>query len=118
MNTIPSLLIGALSLLGSSIFAAETLHSPDGKIEVTFQTENKNLSYAVQFNGAEIISTSSLGLKAKPDDTIEVLKTSRSSFDETWKPIWGNFSEIRNLYNEIQLKLGPIAEQTVIFRAV
>ncbi|MGJ8651192.1 MAG: glycoside hydrolase family 97 catalytic domain-containing protein [Opitutaceae bacterium] len=108
--------ICALTALCSALNAAEVLRSPDGNIEVTFHAADGKLSYAVQFNGDEIISPSSLGLKAKADDTLEVLKTSRSTFDETWETVWGNFSEIRNHYNEIQLKLGEVAEQTVIFR--
>ncbi|MDC1198287.1 glycoside hydrolase family 97 protein, partial [Algibacter sp.] len=60
---------------------------------------------------------SALGLKSSADDTLEVIEISRSSVDETWKPVWGIHSQIRNHYNEIQLKLGEVAEQTVIFRA-
>lgn len=108
--------ICALTALCSALNAAEVLRSPDGNIDVTFQNEDGRLSYAVQFHGKEIISPSNLGLKAEADDTLEVLKISRSTFDETWETVWGNFSEIRNHYNEIQLKLGEVAEQTVIFR--
>ncbi|MGJ8654720.1 MAG: glycoside hydrolase family 97 catalytic domain-containing protein [Opitutaceae bacterium] len=106
-----------LCVVCSSLNAAEVLRSPDGKIEVTFQSEGGKLSYVVQFNGDEIISSSSLGLIAKAGDALEVIETSRSAFDDTWKTVWGNFSEIRNHYNEIQLKLGKVAEQTVIVRA-
>jgi len=117
MHSITIRFIGIFSLLCSTLLAGEILLSPDGNIEVSFLVEEGKLSYAVQFNGVEIISPSSLGLTAKAGDALELIETSRSSFDETWKTVWGNFSNIRNHYNEIQLKLGKVAEQTVIFRA-
>ncbi|WP_206753300.1 glycoside hydrolase family 97 protein [Lentimonas sp. CC10] len=109
--------ICALTALCSALNAADVLRSPDGNIEVAFQSEKGSLRYAVKLNGNEIIRPSSLGLKAKADDTLKVIETSRSTFDETWKPVWGIHSSIRNHYNEIQLKLGDVAEQTVVFRA-
>lgn len=107
----------AITLVCSNLNAAEALRSPDGNIEVTFHAADGKLSYAVQFNGDGIISPSSLGLKAKADDTLEVIETSRASYDESWKPVWGNFAEIRNHYNEVQLKVGGASAQTIIFRA-
>ncbi|WP_411825227.1 glycoside hydrolase family 97 catalytic domain-containing protein [Luteolibacter sp. AS25] len=97
--------------------ASESLKSPDGDIQVTFQENDGSLSYSVNFNGNEIISRSDLGLKTDADAKLKLVETTRSSFDETWKPVWGYYSEIRDHYNEIQLKLDGDAEQTVIFRA-
>ena len=107
----------AITFAVAGVAAAETLKSPDGKIEVTFQSENGNTSYSVQFHGNEIIGSSNLGLKAKAGNTLEFIEASSSSFDETWKTVWGNFGEIRNHYNEVQMELGETAEQTLIFRA-
>ncbi|MGJ8643796.1 MAG: glycoside hydrolase family 97 catalytic domain-containing protein [Luteolibacter sp.] len=117
MNCLKLGLVTAMILAGADANAAEILRSPSGHIVVTFESEKGKLSYAVQFNGNEIISPSNLGLKAKADEMVEMIETSRSSVDKTWSPVWGNYSEIRNHYNEIELKLGKFAEQTVVFRA-
>ena len=109
------LCIAALAM--TPLSAAETLLSPDGNIEVTFLSEDGTLKYAVRFNEIEIISASELGLMSKAGDDLEVVSTSRSSFDETWQPVWGNFREIRNHYNEVKMKLGKVADQTILFRA-
>ena len=34
-----------------------------------------------------------------------IVKTSTESFDETWKPVWGEVKEIRNNYNELVVSL-------------
>src|SRR5690606_21562364 len=47
--------------------------------------------------------------------------TEKSSFDETWKPVWGEETEIRNHYNEMKRELqestGKQRKLNLIFRA-
>ena len=38
-------------------------------------------------------------------DGFEIVKTSTSSFDETWQPVWGEVKDIRNHYNELLVEL-------------
>ena len=38
-------------------------------------------------------------------DGFEVVKTSTSTFDETWQPVWGEVKDIRNHYNELLVEL-------------
>ena len=38
-------------------------------------------------------------------DGFEVTGTTASTFDETWKPVWGEVKDIRNHYNELLVKL-------------
>ena len=38
-------------------------------------------------------------------DGFEIAKTSTSSFDETWQPVWGEVKDIRNHYNELLVEL-------------
>ncbi|MEP4077308.1 glycoside hydrolase family 97 catalytic domain-containing protein [Haloferula sp.] len=102
-------------LIGMSTHAAETLHSPDGKIEVSFDTES--LSYSVELMDEAIISKSALGLKADAKAVLEVAEATRSSGGDTWTPVWGNQAKIRDHYSELQLKVGGPSAQTVIVRA-
>ena len=46
-------------------------------------------------------------IKNQPDLTgpFEVLKTNTRTLDETWQPVWGQFSSIRNHANELTLSL-------------
>ncbi|MDF7824020.1 glycoside hydrolase family 97 catalytic domain-containing protein [Pontiellaceae bacterium B12227] len=92
----------------------ETLHSPNGKIEVTLDAGK--LNYSVKLNGETIISKSALGLKPDAAAVLEVVEVSRSTGDETWKPVWGNQGQVRDHYNEIQLKVGTPSAQTVVLR--
>ncbi|MGJ8677046.1 MAG: glycoside hydrolase family 97 catalytic domain-containing protein [Akkermansiaceae bacterium] len=117
MRSFKFVLAGVFVFLGVGVSTAEILHSPKGDIEVTFLMESGKLTYSLKFNKEEIISPSALGLTSKPSDTLELIATSQSSFDETWKPVWGSQSQIRNYFNEIQLELGKAPLQTVVFRA-
>ena len=38
-------------------------------------------------------------------DKFRINKTSTSTFDETWQPVWGEEKEIRNHYNELFVEM-------------
>ena len=110
----------------------QTLKSPDGVLEMTFQlTAEGTPQYALNYEGKQIILPSNLGfelrgnLKAEQlvynsDGTISkvdydpeipfyegfsVEGVETDSFDETWEPIWGEEAKIRNNYNELVVNL-------------
>ena len=109
----------------SPILASEVLTSPDGKISVTFLLENGVPRYAVAYSGAEVIRPSALGfvMKDAPPMTngFEAVDIQRDSQDETWRPVWGAASSVRNHYNEVTVRLrehDELARQLVlVFRA-
>src|SRR3712207_7765226 len=50
-------------------------------------------------------------------DGFKVERTRSSSFDETWKPVWGETSAIRNQYNELEVNLRqPAHDRLVVIR--
>ena len=50
-------------------------------------------------------------------DGFTIADTKSSTFDETWKPVWGETATIRNHYNELAVTLTQPAEQrTMIVR--
>ena len=63
------------------------------------------LSYLVNFNNDLMIAESKMGFILGDDVSLsnyfKVSKTSTDSFDETWKPYWGENKEILNKYNEL-----------------
>ncbi|MBE6228402.1 MAG: glycoside hydrolase family 97 protein [Bacteroidales bacterium] len=110
----------------------QTLQSPDGVLEMTFQlTADGTPQYALNYDGQKVILPSDLGfelrgvLKAQQlvynaDGTISkedrqpaqqfyegfaVESVETATFDETWEPVWGEEAQIRNNYNELLVNL-------------
>ncbi|HMG68947.1 MAG TPA: glycoside hydrolase family 97 protein [Chitinophagaceae bacterium] len=80
------------------------------KIKVEFSLDNGGAPhYAVFFSGKEVIKKSSLGFSLDSDSlfykNFKILNIDKRSVDETWKPIWGEVSVIRNNYEERTIHL-------------
>ena len=128
------------ALLTGSVAAAQTLTSPDGNLTMTFGLSDGGVpQYVLTCKGHEVIRPSRLGFELKGGGTkadfsmdvtqvpanpgtslyngFEVADTERSSFDETWRPVWGEESEIRNRYNELAVTLRqPSTDRAMIVR--
>ncbi|KJJ86988.1 alpha-glucosidase [Prevotella intermedia ZT] len=96
----------------------KTAASPNGKVVVGFGIDNGRPYYTVQYGTKDVIKKSFLGLELAKSkhaskgmeetnlmDGFEITETQKTSFDETWKPVWGETSEIRNHYNEMLVHL-------------
>ncbi|WP_316836719.1 glycoside hydrolase family 97 protein [Pedobacter nutrimenti] len=103
-----------LAFLTLSVFgvaSAQQLKSPDGKFLMNFSIQaDGSPQYQLTYKGKFIIKPSKLGLELKNDDKsllndFVVADSKSSSFDETWKPVWGEVSTIRNHYNELAVTL-------------
>lgn len=117
----------ALLSASASLGATEVLTSPDGRLQLSFDlTADGTPTYKMDYNNKPVIATSRLGLELKNQksllDGFKVERVSRSSFDETWQPVWGEQSSIRNHYNEMAVCLsqpddnGHLREMIVRFR--
>ena len=89
---------------------AERIESPSGNVCVDFElTSSGEPIYSMKYNDKEIIKPSKLGYELKGNSNLregfKLIKTSTSSFDETWEPVWGEVKEIRNNYNELLAEL-------------
>ena len=99
--------------------------SPDGKIAVTFVLKQGVPFYQVAYEGEKLIVPSRLGFRFKEAPPLtgnfKILDTRTRSFDETWKPVWGEDDHIRNHYNELSVALQeqkqPGRKMTLVFRA-
>ena len=103
-------LLSAALLLASLWGSAEGISSPSGTVNVNFELASGGVpTYTVDYKERPVIKPSRLGLElnGKPNlmDGFEVVKTSTSSFDETWQPVWGEVKDIRNHYNELLVEL-------------
>lgn len=85
--------------------AGETLTSPEGRLTLTFEVTEGVPRYALDFEGRAVIRPSRLGFELRDAapmlDGFTLDKVERNSFDETWEPVWGETSHIRNRYNEL-----------------
>ncbi len=98
--------------------------SPNGKVSVMFSVLDGVAQYSVSYNNAGIIESSALGFQLKDSlpihDGIKVIGTERDSYDQTWKPVWGKRSEIRNFYNQMTVSLqeeeSPYRRIDMVFR--
>ena len=117
----------ALLSASASLGATEVLTSPDGRLQLSFDlTADGTPTYKMDYNNKPVIATSRLGLELKNQksllDGFKMERVSRSSFDETWQPVWGEQSSIRNYYNEMAVCLsqpddnGHLREMIVRFR--
>lgn len=115
---IPALLLGS---------QPATLESPDGQLQLQFDLSDQGTpTYSLSFRGRPVIRDSRLGFEIRGDlnvsqieidslgrilkrdahpclslhDRFEKIGEHRGSFDETWRPVWGEEEQIRNHYNE------------------
>lgn len=109
---------------------AQTVKSPNGNVSVKFSLDNGRPVYEVSYKKRAVVKPSYLGLElAKTKhaskgmeetslmDGFVVAKTDTSTFDETWKPVWGETATIRNHYNELAVTLNqPSTTRNIVIR--
>ena len=85
------------------------LKSPDGRMEVTFRLVDGKPYYELTRDGKQVIAASQMGFELEWRDDLAhafVQKdVQRSTFDEVWRPVWGEEANIRNHYNEMLVTL-------------
>ena len=111
---------------------AQKLTSPDGNFIMNFSLNQDGAPvYDLTYKNKAVIKPSTLGLELKKEDAnkkttfdweertdkdqldaktnlmtgFTIKDTETTTFDETWKPVWGEESEIRNNYNELAVTL-------------
>ena len=125
--------LSAVAMLFCALIVnAQKLTSPDGNLEMNFSLDGKGAPmYELSYKGKTVIKPSKLGLELKKEDAnkhtdfewkevkdastldiktnlydgFKIEKTEITSFDETWKPVWGEEKEIRNHYNQLAVTL-------------
>lgn len=105
-----------LSLLMSSAAMSESIVSPNGLLKLNFSVNAKGEpEYGLFYKGKEVVKPSKLGLELKEDPGLmngfTCVDVMTSSFDETWKPVWGEVKQIRNNYNELAVTLDQKAQK-------
>ena len=137
-------LILALIALALLPLQAQQLISPNGKFVMNFSLDASGRpTYDLTFKGKTVVKPSKLGLELKQEDPnnstdfgvmvnkpseevirkadlmtgFSIVSTRTSTFDETWKPVWGEESSIRNHYNELEVTLNqPKNDRFIVLR--
>ena len=114
-----AILFWAIAVVGN---AAEALQSPDGKYNFVFEQKDGRLVYHLDYAGKQVVEVGELGVNIDnhlvesamgiPVDNskvwtqgMEVIKVERSAKDDTWNPIYGEYSSVRDHYNEMVIHL-------------
>lgn len=109
--------IAALCLFSLAGYA-QSVKSPNGNVVLNFSLDNGRPTYTLTYKDKQVCKPSHLGLELAKEkhaskdfretdlmDGFTIASTKTSSFDETWKPVWGEWKEIRNHYNELLVNL-------------
>ncbi len=138
-----SILLLSVLLLSVSL-AAQQLASPDGNLLLNFRVNGEGAPvYDLTYKGKAVVKPSTLGFELKREKTdepvsfdnfnlkvsekadqkmnlyngFEVQDVQTATFDETWQPVWGEESEIRNHYNEMAVTLyQPMNDRSLVVR--
>jgi hypothetical protein len=113
-----------LFLLSTLFITAQNLASPNGEFSLSFNLSSQGApTYSLQYKGETVIQPSLMGFtllhNVSLHDNFKLINTETTTFDETWHPLWGTSSSIRNHYNELEIQLQQIKTQrnmTIRFR--
>ena len=102
---------------------AQQLKSPNQKLQMEFSLQSDGTpTYSLNYKGKVVIKPSKLGLELKDDaksllNDFTIIDSKSTTFDETWKPVWGEVASIRNHYNELAVTLNQkTTERQLIIR--
>lgn len=107
---------------------APILRSPDGELSLRFTLDQAGApTYALDYRNRPVILPSGMGLELRGDapqmefgaeigprtygtpvslyDGFTLESVAESTFDQTWQPVWGEQSTIRDHYNELVVTL-------------
>ena len=99
-----------MSVLAMNWAVAQQQTSPDGNVVLSFSLKADGTpTYKMTYKGKPVINESTLGFTLKKEEPLtnhfKVVSDSKSTFKETWKPVWGEEKEILNHYNELLVQL-------------
>ena len=102
------------------VMKGEVLSSTNGKYQFVFSQKDGKLTYRLDYAGKKVVEEGELGVNIDnhlvesamgiPVDTnrvwtkgMEMTSVERRSEDNTWKPVYGEYSQIRDHYNEMTI---------------
>jgi hypothetical protein len=107
------LVLGGL-FLSATAARAEEIKSPNNNLTLSFSLQAGGVpTYSLSYKGRPVIKPSHLGLELKGAPSLTsgftVASEQKTTFDQTWQPVWGEVKNIRNHYNELTVTLTQAA---------
>jgi hypothetical protein len=118
MKKLIQVLFVLLISINSSI--AQELKSPNGEFSMSFSLlKDGTPTYELSNKNKPIIKSSKLGFELKNDKNsllngFVITNSKTATFDETWKPVWGEVAQIRNHYNELAVTLNQKSTDRIL----
>ena len=124
MNTIfrKGVTMGLFMMLSLAAYAQQLLQSPNGKYSFVFEQKDDRLTYHLDYAGKQVVEEGELGVNIDnhlvelamgiPMDTnrvwtkgMKVTNVDRNTEDNTWNPVYGEYAQIRDHYNQMTIHL-------------
>ena len=88
---------------------AQEMSSPNGDVKMRFSLDRDGRpQYELSYKSKPVVEQSRMGMlcdEADLEARFEVVGVETSSTDETWSPVWGEYAQVRNNYNEMTVSL-------------
>jgi hypothetical protein len=117
-------ILSIVFLLFAFCVTAQTIQSPSKQVSLDFKLAANGIpTYAVTYKNKPVVLQSSLGIYMKDGSNLATNFSSdsikRITFNESWKPVLGEQSNIVNHYNEMTIALsqaGTKRKMNIIFK--
>src|ERR1700744_4037520 len=103
-------LLGLIILQSTKAQESKTVNAGMNKVKLKFTLDTEGRpTYSVYYGQTSVIKPSYLGIKllndSNFDDHFELTGIEKKNVDETWEPVWGDVSHIRNHYEQLTVHL-------------
>ncbi|MEQ9287657.1 MAG: glycoside hydrolase family 97 catalytic domain-containing protein [Cyclobacteriaceae bacterium] len=80
-----------------------TVKSPNDELSVVLDSKQGKIMYSISSMGKTLVGTSEISIF--PGKLAKITAVQKRSHNSTWKPTWGQFSEIQDNYNGLALEV-------------
>ena len=96
------------------------LRSPNGNTQLGINVaDDGEVKYRVSFKNRDVVKLSGLGFNLKVPEVMlnrfELVSTDSLSFDQTWRPVWGEQGAIKNNYKQLTLIRSQLSRNEVVY---
>jgi alpha-glucosidase len=115
------LIFSFIVLVSSNCIFAQTINinSPNGKIVLSVNDDNKKPSYQIHFAGESIIIPSRLGMAFKKaasfGDGFTIQSVAKNSINASWELPWGERKVVKDSHNELLINFGKNSKSAHTF---
>jgi len=94
--------------------AQYAIASPDGLARVRIAESGGQLSWSFEWRDQKIVLPAKLSLA--DGEGLQIISAATNETDRVWQPVWGQFSQIRENFRELSLRLKTVANEEVLLQ--